>query len=350
MENENSEINKTEQKLDFTKVEKIIEENNFPKYRIKQFQTAFFKNFKKDFDEINELPKNLKDILKDQVELNILTLIKENPSQDSIKAAFKTLDNHVIESVLIRAENRITLCVSSQVGCPAKCAFCATGQMGFKRNLSAAEIISQYLYFARQLKQKNQSITNIVYMGMGEPMLNYDNVINSIEILTSPDKIGLGARNITISTVGIIPQLKKLLAEKHQFRIAISLHAPNQTKREQIVPITKTNTFQELISLTKQYCKESNKRITYEYILIKDLNDNEEDAEELASYFSELRHLTFINLIMYNPVPHANFERTSKNKAYRFLEILKENGIPAFIRFSEGEEINGACGQLAAQM
>jgi 23S rRNA (adenine2503-C2)-methyltransferase len=335
------------EKRNLAEIEQYFKDRNIPAYRFKQFNKAIYQTLATSFDEITEFPKDLREELKENFNFTTLTIAKEIVGTDSSKTAFKTIDGLVIETVLIRAKNRITICVSCQVGCPAKCAFCATGQLGFKRNLTSDEIVEQFLHFARSLKKSDKKISNIVFMGMGEPMLNYDNVLKSIEIFTNPDMIGLGKRNITVSTVGIIASLSKLLESKNQFRIAISLHAPNQEIREQIIPIAKQNRFDDLLAVTTSYAKTSNKRVTYEYILIKNLNDSYENAVELANKFKGINHLTFINLIMYNPVTHATFERTSNNNAYRFLDVLKSYGIPAFIRFSEGQEIEGACGQLA---
>lgn len=337
-------------KKSFTEIESYFQENNIQKYRLKQFNKAFFQNFKNSFEEMTEFPQDLRKSLSDEISLRSLTIAKELIGKDSSKIAFQTEDGYIIETVLIRSEKRITICLSSQVGCPVKCLFCATGQLGFKRNLTTDEIIEQFLYFANQLIKHNKKITNVVFMGMGEPLLNYDNVMQALEILADPEKIGLGKRSITISTVGILAPLKKLLSQKNQFKIAISLHASNQGIRDKIIPISPKNGISELLALTAEYAKTSNKRTTYEYILLKGINDSVANAEELADRFKELKNLTFINLIAYNPVAHAQFERSSNNAAYRFLEVLKGHGIPAFIRFSEGQEIDGACGQLAGEI
>jgi 23S rRNA (adenine2503-C2)-methyltransferase len=241
---------------------------------------------------------------------------------------------------------RNTICVSCMSGCPVGCTFCATGQMEFNRKLDTQEIIDQILYFKRMLRKKDEKITNIVYMGMGEPMLNLENVVESIDILTDPEKIALGKRRITVSTVGYVEQLDQFLSMDLGVKIALSLHAPNQELREKLMPTAaKNNPLDKLIEVLKDYQQRSNKKITYEYILIKDINDSKRHAKELAELLRD--QIALVNLIRLNPSVLIPFEPSSMNKTRSFQAILNEEGINNTLRQSYGDEINAACGQLA---
>lgn len=329
------------------KAEKYLESAGLQKFRLDQFRRGYYLNLNSTIDEFTELSKDLREELKANSSLDSLTAIKENIEANSMKVLFKTADDKNIESVLISEKDRNTVCVSTQIGCPVGCQFCATGTLGLSRNLTTDEIVEQVIYFARLLKKRGQKVTNVVYMGMGEPTLNLENVKSSLQILNDEKLFGLGMRNFTISTVGIINILPSLLESKNQFRIAISLHAPSQQLREQLIPIARQNPFDKLLAITKNYALKQNKRVTYEYIMLKDINDSLEDAQKLAELFRGLEKLTFINLIMYNTVIGKPFVRSSNSQAHRFADILRQNHIPCYIRFSGGEEINGACGQLA---
>jgi len=335
-------------------------EKNLPNFRIKQFEHAFYKELVNNFDEITVFSQTLRDDLKAECVFSSLTEGQTLTSTDGLttKSTLKTAEGLLIETVLIQEKDRNTICVSSQIGCAMGCVFCATGHMGFTRNLTTDEIVDQVLHFARILKGQDRKVTNIVYMGMGEPLLNYENVMKSIEIITDAGKFGLGQRNITVSTVGVLPNLHALFSKKRQFRIAISLHAPNQSIREQLVPSAKSLVFNDLLQLAFAYCDQFKKRITYEYVLLAGINDSNADAEELVVYFIRHELYTHINLIMYNEVETDSevtgkvqsvitLERSSNNRANTFAQVLRDNGIPCTIRYSQGEDIKGACGQLA---
>jgi len=339
----------------------FAKQNNLQAYRIKQFEQAYYKQLVESFDEITVFPKSLRDALNQSCSFSTLTARESLETSDNkvntntIKTAFTTFDKNIVEAVLIREKDRNTVCVSSQIGCPLGCVFCATGKLGFKRNLSADEIVEQVLYFARHLKNSGQKVTNIVYMGMGEPLLNFQNVMESIEIINSPGKFELGQRNITISTAGVLPTLSELFSKKHQFHIAISLHAPNQRIREILMPSAKFITYETLLNLAFTYCSEFHKRITYEYVLLEGLNDSLENAEELADRLIGHPLYSHVNLIMYNEISveklpkDLNLKRCSNNQANRFADVLRKNRISCTIRYSQGEEINSACGQLAGK-
>lgn len=331
-------------------IEDYLEKLELASYRVKQFNIAFYQNFVRNFDELTTFSKDLRAKLSQTLPFSTLTSVDIKKGEASKKVILETLDENSIESVLIQESGRNTVCLSTQIGCPVGCEFCATGKMGFIRNLSVREIIDQVLFWARNLHDDSQKITNIVYMGMGEPLLNLEAVLNSVKILTDPEKLGFGQRRITISTVGILEPLKKLLSQKRQFKVAISLHAPEQELRDQLIPISKANPLSKLMEILKNYTHKFNKRISYEYLLLKGINDSKRHATELAKLLADQQKLAFINLIMFNPGPNSNFKRVSDNVANAFKQILENSGFNSTIRYSEGGEINGACGQLITDL
>ncbi len=322
-------------------LEEKFENNKFKNLRIKQLDDFIFNKKKLDFKNFSVFSKDLRKELK-KYNLGILKLIKKIENKETIKFLFKTNDSQFIESVLMKHKNRFTVCVSSQIYCPLKCKFCATGSFPFKRNLSYWEIVLQVLLIE---KVEKININNIVYMGMGEPFLNYENVIKSLEILT--ENMGKGARHITISTAGIVPKIKEFINIKKQFRLAISLHAPNNKIRDEIMPINKTYPLEKLFEVLDKYEKIKNKRITYEYVLIKDINDSLKEAKELAGLLKNRK--SFVNLLIYNEHNFSTFKRSPKNRVYKFKNYLKKNNINVSIRKSLGDDIEGACGQLSAK-
>lgn len=328
----------------------FIQKNNLPKFRQKQLEEAFYQQAINSFDELTTWPKNLREQLKSEVEF--IRLEAKNQVQSvskTTKILFKRKDGKLIETVLMRHEDgRNTVCVSCMVGCPVNCRFCATGKLGYGGSLSADEIIDQILYFQRLLKAEEQKVTNVVFMGMGEPMLNLKEVMKSIQIMTDPGKLGMSSRRITISTSGYVPQLKQLIDSGFRGRIAISLHAPSQELREKLMPVVgKVYPLTKLFEVLDDYVKLTNKRISYEYILIDKVNDTKEHAEQL----SQLLHnkLAHVNLIPFNPISEENFTRSSRNSIFKFQKILQQNGIHTTIRVTMGDEVAAACGQLAAK-
>lgn len=334
-------------------IQEFLIDKNYPLYRYEQYTKAKYQQYVASFEEISNFPKQLREELSQAFKFSSLQESKliQDSSASTLKALLKTIDGNNIETVLIKSKDRNTVCVSCQVGCPVGCLFCSTGNLGFTRNLTTDEIVDQALYWSRYLKLTNQKVTNIVFMGMGEPLLNIKNVLESIDIITDEKKFGLGQRNITLSTVGIIEPLKKLLSQKHQFRIAISLHSADQQTREKLIPIAKANPISTLISVVSGYTHRAKKRVTFEYILLKGINDSERDADKLVHLLKPIQAFTFVNLIMYNDDPERRmrFEKTNTKATFRFAEILKRAGIQAHIRFSGGDEIAGACGQLAGK-
>jgi len=334
--------------LDQEKLESFLIEQGEKKYRMEQIYQAVYKDFVGEIKEISTLPESLRKKLQDHFFLSSLTPITMQQSQkdETSKALFETQDHLFVESVLMRhLTGRITLCISSQVGCPMGCAFCATGKLGFFRNLTFYEIIDQILYFERLLKKEGKELRNIVFMGMGEPLLNYENVIRAIKTINDPKRLEKGARHITISTCGIVPGIERLIEEKLQIKLAISLHAPNDTIRNQLMPVSKKFPLDQLMASLDHYSSVTNKRIFYEYILLKGINDEDAQAKELGKLLQG--KLAHVNLIPYNHVEGIAYERTEENQMKKFQHILENYGVPSTIRVSLGDDIAAACGQLA---
>lgn len=328
--------------------EDFVKENNLQGYRLKQLYKQYYVEGIESWDALTTWPLDLREKLKRAIPFSKLENFQEYTSRDknTIKALSFTKEGFPVETVLMKYSKRNTICVSCMSGCPVGCTFCATGQMGFNKNLDTQEIVDQVLYFKRKLSKEGKKVTNIVYMGMGEPMLNLENVVESIDILTDPEKIALGRRRITVSTVGYVEQLDQFLSMDLGVKIALSLHAPNQELREKLMPTAaKNNPLNKVMEVLKDYQKRTNKKITYEYVLIKDINDKEEHAKKLAELLRD--QIALVNLIRLNPSPLTPFEPSSMNKTLLFQAILNEEGINNTLRQSYGDEINAACGQLA---
>ena len=321
---------------------------NEPKYRIKQAKEAIFKNFISDWGKATFFSIGLREKLSKECPLEIKAESLVSKKKDSIKSRITLKDGLLIESVLMRhKDGRNTVCVSSQVGCPLECTFCATGQMGFKRNLEPSEIIEQVLFFSRYLKKSGKKVTNVTFMGMGEPFLNYDNVIKAVRILNDKEKFNIGARNISISTAGIIEGIEKFSKEGLQVNLAISLHAPNNELRSELMPISKKYPLEKVMEAVNAYIKKTNRQVMFEYLLIKDINDTIYCATELAG----ITHnpLYYVNLILYNPTGHNNFKPSTTDRVKKFKDILSKKKIIFSQRFRFGEDIKAACGQFAGE-
>lgn len=334
-------------------IDVFAKENRLQAFRIKQFNLAYYQDYISSFDELTTWPKELREKLKKTIPFSTITGIKEIESTDhgTRKVLFKrNSDGKLFESVLMRHQDgRNTVCVSCMIGCPVGCKFCATGKMKFVGNLTAKEIIDQVLYFARILKPQKQTITNIVFMGMGEPLLNLEEVMKAIKILNSQEFMGFGIRRITISTSGITPKIFELMKLGYKGRLALSLHAPEQKLRESLMPIAKKYQLPELIRAVKAFATRTQLRVSYEYILIDGINDFPKHAQMLADLIGEKdNELIHVNLIPYNPVIGASFKRSPLKSVYAFAQILNNNKIPNTIRVTMGDDIKAACGQLAA--
>jgi 23S rRNA (adenine2503-C2)-methyltransferase len=268
--------------------------------------------------------------------------------RETIKLLFRTRDDQFVETVVMFYPDRTTVCVSCQIGCAIGCSFCATGLSGLIRNLSAGEMVSQVVHAARLARERERRISNIVVMGMGEPFHNYDAVMRFVAIVNDRQGLGIGARHITLSTAGVVPFIDRLAEEPYQVKLAVSLHAPNDALRSQLVPINRRWPIDELLAACRRYVARTGRRVTFEYVLIEDVNDDERTAAELARRLRGL--LCHVNLIPYNPTPAAPlFRRPGPERIERFRAVLERYGIPATVRYSRGVEIAAACGQLRAQ-
>ena len=326
--------------IDLGLIEKILEKEKT--YRLNQVRKIVFRDLIEDWDEATVLPLALREELKENCPLDIKAeIIKE---KDTAKALIKLSDGMKIESVLMEHEdNRSTVCVSSQVGCPLNCSFCATGKMGLKRNLSPFEIVVQVLLFSRYLKKKDKKVTNIVFMGMGEPFLNYDNVMSAVRILNSPDYFNIGSRKISISTSGIIEGIEKFSNEDLQVNLCISLHAPNDKLRSEIMPVNKKYPLKNVLDSVDSYILKTKRKVMFEYLMIKGVNDSLSCAEQLAGLMK--KPLYMVNLIVYNPT--GKFVPSDPKTIKSFKDYLENHGILSTQRYEFGRAIQAACGQLA---
>ncbi|MFC1644935.1 23S rRNA (adenine(2503)-C(2))-methyltransferase RlmN [Patescibacteria group bacterium] len=333
--------------MNLEKLQLILDKE--PGFRLKQVFEGVFGKLVNDWNDVTNLPKKLQEELNRECSLEVDGEVFESSDGKTFKALVTLEDGMKIETVLMRyADGRNSLCVSSQVGCALGCAFCATGKMGLKRNLSSDEIVNQFLFFARFLKNKfseNDRISNVIFMGMGEPFLNYDNVAKSIEILNDEKFIGLGARNISVSTSGIVDGINRFSDEDRQVNLAISLHAPNDELRSELMPINKKDSLGEVLDAVDEYILKKHRKVMFEYLLIDGVNDSEEDARELAMIMK--KPLYMVNLINYNPT--GNFKPSSRKNVERFLNTLKKVGVNATLRHSFGGDIKAACGQLVVE-
>lgn len=306
------------------------------------------KKFARNIHDMTNLSLQNRTLLEEKSYIPYLNLLKHQVSKmdRTEKFLFQLEDRNTIETVLLRhRDQRNTLCVSSQVGCPVKCTFCATGQDGFVRNLKVSEILNQIYTIERRLNKQGEKLTNIVFMGMGEPLINVDAVLKTLEILSSEEGICISKRRITISTSGIVPAIERILMEKLPVELAISLHSAINEKRDYIIPINKAYPLEDLGAVLKEYQRQTKRRLTFEYILIKDFNVSEGDANALADFAHQFDHV--VNLIPCNPVKGTNLERPSEKKIQRFYDYLKNTRkVNVSLRQEKGTDIDGACGQL----
>jgi 23S rRNA (adenine2503-C2)-methyltransferase len=316
-------------------------------FRAKQVWEWVWKKSATSFAEMTNLSKDLRDKLEAEYAFYPITVDQEQLSNDgTVKSAFRLHDTHLIEGVLIPADDRMTACVSSQVGCSLTCKFCATGYMDRKRNLEASEIYDQVVAIRNQAeKQYKQPLSNIVFMGMGEPLLNYQNVLTAIDRITAEDGLGMAARRITVSTAGIAKMIKKLGDDGVRFNLALSLHAANDEKRNQIMPINESNSLVALKEALQYFYQKTKSPITFEYIVFYNFNDTLQDAEELYRFTKQVP--SKVNIIEYNPIKEADFVNTEEDKLDRFANYLKNKGVNVQVRRSRGKDIDAACGQLA---
>jgi 23S rRNA (adenine2503-C2)-methyltransferase len=335
--------------LTFDDLKALLVKWGEPAYRTQQIWQGLYQNLWGTPDEFTNLPKTLREKMASQLSWNAFVPVTVLTSQDgeTVKTLFRLPDEREIETVLMRYDERQTLCISTQSGCAMGCVFCATGQMGFKRHLTVGEIVAQVLHYARILKGEEQTVTNVVVMGMGEPFHNYDNTLNAIDRLNDPRGYNLGARRFTISTVGLVPMIRKFADEKRQVNLAISLHAANDTQRSALLPVNKKYPIQDLITACREYVEKTGRRVTFEWALIRDVNDTPEVAHELTRLLKGL--MCHVNIIPLNPTQKYPGQATTRERAKAFSDILTEVGIPCTIRIRRGIDIQAGCGQLASR-
>jgi len=335
--------------FNFAELEKWVRKQGWEKFRAKQIAKWIYNKKVNSYDEMTDISKDIRQYLKENTILNVLQLVSYEKSQidGSIKFLWKLEDGNTIESVFIPERDHNTLCISTQVGCAVGCKFCYTTKDGLIRNLTTAEIVDQYIQAQRFVGLENR-ISNIVYMGMGEPLANYDNVKKSVQIFTDEKMAGLSNRKITISSSGIIAQILKMYEDKSfpQVRLAVSLNSADQKIREDIMPITKTNTLEDLMKTLNSLPFKTGYRIMLEYVLLKGVNDTEEDAHKLARLIGKNKKRYKVNLIPFNPFEGSPYERPEEERVKKFQKILWDYNISAFIRWSKGKDISAACGQL----
>jgi len=334
--------------LDLPDLQAKLVELGQPAYRAQQVYDWTYARLADGYDAMTNLPADLRARLGEALPFSLLTPIREiaTDNGDTIKTLYETIDGHYVETVLMIYHDRATVCISCQVGCAVGCAFCATGLNGLTRNLTAGEMVMQAVDASRRARGLGRQLTNLVMMGMGEPLQNYAPTMKMIDILHDPKGFNFGARRITISTSGVVPKILALAGEPLQVNLAVSLHAPNDELRNQLVPINKRWPVETLMAAVETYTQKTKRRVSFEYALMGGINDSDEIAEELGALLR--RRLCHLNVIPYNPVDLLKFERPSTVRIDRFAAIVGASGTPVTIRYSRGVEIAAACGQLRA--
>lgn len=334
--------------LSLSELEQYFKELGEQKFRTKQVYEWLWQKHAHSFDAMTNLSKELRTKLAEHFTLPALVVEATQYSADgTVKSRFKTQEGHPIEGVLIPTEDRKTACVSSQIGCSLSCKFCATGYMDRKRNLEFDEIYDEVVLLNQQCERVyEKKLSNIVFMGMGEPLLNYKNVLKAIEKITSPDGLGMSPRRITVSTAGVAKMIHQLGDDQVKFKLALSLHAANDKKRNEIMPINESNNLKALIDALNHFYKQTGNEITFEYILFKDFNDSLKDADELIRIYRQVP-ADLVNIIEYNPIDKADFRKPDEKVVDQFMKYLEKNRVNARLRRSRGKDIDAACGQLA---
>ncbi len=324
-------------------------ELNAPAFRAKQMYNWGYEHLVTSYGDMKNLPTSLQEQLEDELPFATMKMVDQQVTDngDTYKLLYETFDGQVVETVLMLYPDRATVCVSCQVGCAVGCAFCATGLGGLTRSLTAGEMVQQTIDAARQAKKLNRNLTNLVMMGMGEPLQNYKETMKFINIIHDPRGLNFGARRITVSTSGIVPRIDALADEPLQLNLAVSLHAPNNDLRNDLVPINGRWPVEELLAACDRYIEKTGRRISFEYALMNGINSSDEVAHELGALLRG--RLCHVNVIPFNPVEVLNFERPNVETIDRFAEIVQSHGVPTTVRYSRGVEIDAACGQLRAR-
>ena len=320
-----------------------------PRYRADQIWGWLYQRFAASPEEMTDVPKSLRARLEAETHLDPLTPLTTVDSSDgqTRKTLFALADGPQVEAVLMRYAKRRTLCISTQAGCAMGCPFCATGQGGFDRNLSAGEIVAQVLFYARILADEEQKVTNIVLMGMGEPLANYAATWAAIRRFNDPTGFGLGARAITLSTVGLVPAIGRMIHEPEQVSLAVSLHAPSDELRDELVPLNRRYPLAQLMSVCRDYVMATRRRISFEYALMDGVNDGDEQAHQLADLLKGM--LAHVNLIPLNPTADSPYRGSPRAQVRAFQSILESRGVPTTVRLRRGIDIHAGCGQLRAR-
>ncbi len=331
-------------------IKKFFSDNNLKEFRYKQLNEWLWKKGASSFDQMSSLSKNTRELLKTSFEFKSANIDKVFLSNDgTIKYSIKLHDNKLIEGVLIPSKKRVTACVSSQIGCGLSCKFCATGTLKLSRNLTAGEIFDQVFKLNEESKKThNRTLTNIVFMGMGEPLLNYNNLLKAIDKITSKKGMGISPKRITVSTVGIAKQIKKLADDKVKFNLAISLHSAKDIVRSEIMPINNSINLNDLKEAVIYFYEKTKSRVTYEYILFKNINDDL-DSARILSNFCKISPCK-VNLIEYNKVDSLAFDKSSSKNTEKFIQFLVSKNIIVNLRKSKGKDIDAACGQLVNKL
>ena len=341
----------------FSELTNVLKEWDEPAYRAKQIWQGLYKHLYNSPEQFTNLSKSLRQKMAENLTFMPFSVKVFQDSSDghTRKTLFELPDKNLIEAVLMHYEQtfdverstspRRTLCISTQAGCAMGCVFCATGQMGFKRHLSSGEIVAQVIYYAQMLKGQNEAVSNIVFMGMGEPFHNYENTMSAIDRLNDSEGYNFGARRFTISTVGLVPQIKRFADEQRQVNLAISLHAADDNARVEMMPINKRYKIDELLEACKYYVMKTSRRVSFEWALINGINDTPEVAKKLAAKLRGL--MCHVNAIPLNPTTGYNGKASDRQRAILFKETLEQAGIPCTIRMRRGIDINAGCGQLA---
>ena len=334
--------------LDLEELKAFFAGKGEPSFRATQVHEWLWKKSAHSFDDMSNLSKTIREVLKENFVIDDIQTVTSQISKDgTIKNAFQLHDGKMVEGVLIPSDKRMTACISSQVGCSLECKFCATGRLKRERNLDAGEIYDEVVFIQKQaLERYATPLTNIVYMGMGEPLLNYSNVLGSIEKITSPDGLNLSPQRITLSTAGIAKMIKQLGDDEVRFNLALSLHAATDEKRTQIMPINESNPLEDIREALRHFYRKTKTRVTYEYIVFRDFNDTQEDVQHLAEFCKVVP--SKVNLIEYNPIEKdSQFQQTSSERLGMFVRYLRSRDIIVNVRRSRGKDIDAACGQLA---
>ena len=334
--------------LDLSNFEEYFLSIDEKKYRAKQLFEWIYQKRISSFTEITNMSKSLLDKLEKEFTFDIVLVKEKQESKDgTIKYLLELNDGNLIETVLMRYEYGNSVCVSSQVGCNMACSFCASGQLSKKRDLTSGEMVAQIIHIQRELDVSEDRVSHVVVMGIGEPFDNYDNVMQFIRIINNPFSLAIGARHITISTCGLISGIQKYQDENLQTNLAISLHSAVDSLRSRLMPINKANNLQELKQAVRNYIKKTNRRVTFEYIVLKGVNDSKKDAKALADYLKGIN--AYVNLIPFNDVENTEFQSISRDECYKFYSYLKECGVNVTIRKEFGSDIDAACGQLRSK-